>query len=83
MQVPAGSANYVELQIKTGRFMFFIMRLTDNTNLAVSIPPYEHLFNGARMNIANVRHQFAELDVSAKRKPEPHDVQSSESRSHG
>jgi len=66
--VPAGSANFAELQIKTGRFMFFICRLTENTNLAVSIPPYEHIFNAARINIGMVRGKFDELDISGKKK---------------
>jgi Ras-related GTP-binding protein A/B len=48
--------------------MFFIMRLTENTNLAVSIPPYEHIFNAARINIGMVRNRFAELDVSGKKR---------------
>jgi Ras-related GTP-binding protein A/B len=69
--IPAGSANFTELQIKTGAFMFFITRLTENTNLAVSIPPYEHIFNAARINITMVRNRFAELDVSGKKKIEP------------
>jgi Ras-related GTP-binding protein A/B len=56
------------LQIKTGRFMFFICRLTENTNLAVSIPPYEHIFNAARINIGMVRDKFDDLDVSGKRR---------------
>jgi Ras-related GTP-binding protein A/B len=56
------------MQIKTGRFMFFITQLTENTNLAVTIPPYEHIFNAARINIANLRDRFAELDTT-KRKP--------------
>jgi Ras-related GTP-binding protein A/B len=48
--------------------MFFITRLTENTNLAVAIPPYEHIFNAARINISMVRNRFAELDVSGKRR---------------
>ena len=48
--------------------MFFITRLTENTNLAVSIPPYEHIFNAARINISMVRSRFAELDVSGKKR---------------
>ena len=65
--IPAGSANFAELQIKTGRFMFFITRLTENTNLAVCIPASEHIFNAARVNISLARHKFADLDVSGKR----------------
>jgi Ras-related GTP-binding protein A/B len=48
--------------------MFFICRLTENTNLAVSIPPYEHIFNAARINIGMVRDKFDDLDVSGKRR---------------
>ncbi|KAF2220767.1 GTP-binding protein GTR1 [Elsinoe ampelina] len=64
--LPAGSANFAELQIKTGRFMFFITRLTENTNLAVVLPPGEAYFNCARVNIMRSRQQFEELDINAK-----------------
>jgi len=57
------------MQIKTGRFMFFITRLTENTNLAVTIPPSEQVFNAARVNIFQVRPKFAELDIAAKPRP--------------
>jgi Ras-related GTP-binding protein A/B len=57
------------MQIKTGRFMFFITRLTENTNLAASIPPSEQIFNAARVNILLVRPKFAELDIAAKPRP--------------
>jgi Ras-related GTP-binding protein A/B len=57
------------MQIKTGRFMFFITRLTENTNLAASIPPSEQVFNAARVNILLVRPKFAELDIAAKPRP--------------
>lgn len=67
--IPAGSANFAEMQIKTGRFMFFITRLTENTNLAVAIPPSEQVFNSARVNIFQVRPKFAELDIAAKTRP--------------
>ncbi len=67
--IPAGSANFAEMQIKTGRFMFFITRLTENTNLAVTIPPSEQVFNAARVNIFQVRPKFAELDIAAKPRP--------------
>ncbi|KAF2672551.1 ras-related GTP-binding protein-like protein A [Microthyrium microscopicum] len=70
MGVPAGSANFAELQIKTGRFMFFITRLTENTNLAVSLPPYEYIFNSARVNISLMRPRFAELELSNKKRPD-------------
>ncbi|TKA79867.1 hypothetical protein B0A49_01575 [Cryomyces minteri] len=68
--IPAGSANFAELQIKTGRFMFFITRLTDNTNLAAAIPPSEQVFNTARLNIQLVRWKFDELDIATKKKVE-------------
>lgn len=57
------------MQIKTGRFMFFITRLTENTNLAASIPPSEQIFNAARINIALARPKFAELDIASKPRP--------------
>lgn len=56
------------MQIKTGRFMFFITRLTENTNLAASIPPSEQVFNAARINILLARPRFAELDIASKPK---------------
>lgn len=49
--------------------MFFITRLTENTNLAASIPPSEQVFNAARVNILLVRPKFAELDIAAKPRP--------------
>lgn len=67
--IPAGSANFAEMQIKTGRFMFFITRLTENTNLAVTIPPSEQVFNAARVNIFQVRPKFVELDIASKPRP--------------
>ncbi len=56
------------MQIKTGRFMFFITRLTENTNLAASIPASEQAFNAARVNIMLARHRFADLDIATKPK---------------
>jgi Ras-related GTP-binding protein A/B len=67
--VPAGNANFTEMQIKTGRFMFFIMRLTENTNVAVTLPASESVFNCARLGIAMSRGAFAELDIAAKPRP--------------
>lgn len=67
--LPPNIANFAEMQIKTGRFMFFITRLTENTNLAASIPPSEQIFNAARLNIQLVRPKFAELDIAAKPRP--------------
>ncbi|KAI9662580.1 MAG: GTP-binding protein gtr1 [Bathelium mastoideum] len=64
--MPATSANFAEMQVKTGRFMFFITRLTENTNLAAVIPPSEQVFNAARLNILLSRSRFTELDISSK-----------------
>lgn len=64
--MPATSANFAEMHVKTGRFMFFITRLTENTNLAAVIPPSEQIFNAARLNILLARHQFASLDIASK-----------------
>lgn len=49
--------------------MFFITRLTENTNLAASIPPSEQVFNAARVNILLARPRFAELDIASKPRP--------------
>lgn len=65
-QTPAGSANFAEMQIKTSRFMFFITRLTENTNLAAVLPPSEQIFNAARVNILLARPKFIQLDVGTK-----------------
>jgi Ras-related GTP-binding protein A/B len=54
--------------------MFFITRLTENTNLAVSIPPFEHIFNAARINIGMARSKVDELDVSGKRRADNDDL---------
>ncbi|KAF2436746.1 ras-related GTP-binding protein-like protein A [Tothia fuscella] len=67
--IPAGSANFAELQIKAAGFMFFITRLTENTNLAVCIPPAEHIFNTARLNIELSKASFASLDVASRKRP--------------
>lgn len=64
--MPAGSANFAELQIKTGEFMFLITRLTENTNLAVVLGSGEAMYNAARINIARARDKFAELDIASK-----------------
>jgi Ras-related GTP-binding protein A/B len=49
--------------------MFFITRLTENTNLAASIPPSEQVFNAARVNIMLARSKFAELDIANRPRP--------------
>ena len=64
--LPAGSANFAELQIKTGKYMFLITRLTENTNLAVVMPSGEALYNTARINILLARDRFGELDITTK-----------------
>lgn len=64
----ATSANFAELQIKSAKYMFLITRLTENTNLAVALPPGEALFNAARVNIALARAQFAEFDITGSTK---------------
>ena len=64
--LPAGSANFAELQIKTGNYMFLITRLTENTNLAVVIPSEEALYNAARINILLAKDRFDELDIISK-----------------
>jgi len=78
--IPAGSANFAELQIKTGRFMFFITRLTENTNLAASIPPSEGVFNAARINIQLARPKFAELDIVAGKRLQQHSAEAAASK---
>lgn len=69
--IPAGGAgpgpgtantNLGELHIKTGRFSFFIVRLTENANLATAIPPSEQAFNIARASILEAQPKFAVLD---------------------
>jgi Ras-related GTP-binding protein A/B len=54
------------MHIKTGRFMFFICRLTENTNLATVLPASEQVFNAARLNIMARKDDFAQLDIAAK-----------------
>lgn len=51
--------------------MFFITRLTENTNIAVCLPPSEALFNAARVNISLARDRFEGLDVGVIKKKEP------------
>lgn len=70
--MPAGSANFAELQIKMANCMFLITRLTENTNLAVIMPSGEALFNAARINIALAREKFGELDIpTSKNRVDP------------
>lgn len=64
----ASEVNFAEMQIKTGAFMFFITRLTENTNLAVVMPSDEAAFNAARVNVQLARKEFAHLDIIEKDK---------------
>ncbi|KAF2725172.1 hypothetical protein K431DRAFT_260736 [Polychaeton citri CBS 116435] len=59
-------ANFAEMMVKTGDFMFFITRLTENTNLAVVMPSDEASFNSARVNVQLARKEFAHLDIIEK-----------------
>lgn len=63
----ASELNFAEMQIKTGVFMFFITRFTDNTNLAVVMPSDEASFNAARVNVQLARREFAHLDIVDKK----------------
>lgn len=63
----ASDVSFAEMQIKTGAFMFFITRFTDNTNLAVVMPSDEAAFNAARVNVQLARHEFAHLDIVDKK----------------
>lgn len=65
---------FAEMQIKTGAFMFFITRLTENTNLAVVMPSDEATFNTARVNVQIARSEFAHLDIVEKDKKGKPDV---------
>jgi len=63
----ASEVSFAEMQIKTGDFMFFITRLTENTNLAVVMPGDEAAFNAARVNVQLARREFAHLDIVEKK----------------
>lgn len=63
----ASEVSFAEMQIKTGAFMFFITRFTDNTNLAVVMRSDEAFFNAARVNVQLARREFAHLDIVEKR----------------
>lgn len=64
----ASEVSFAEMQIKTGAFMFFITRLTENTNLAVVMPSSEAAFNSARVNVQLAKQEFAHLDIMDDRK---------------
>lgn len=59
----ASETSFAEMQIKTGAFMFFITRLTENTNLAVIMPSDEGTFNAARVNVQLAKREFGHLDI--------------------
>lgn len=63
--------SFAEMQIKTGAFMFFITRLTENTNLAVVMPSDEASFNAARVNVQLARREFAHLDIVERKSKDP------------
>ncbi|KAL9093632.1 MAG: hypothetical protein Q9159_000161 [Coniocarpon cinnabarinum] len=63
-RVQTSSAHFAELEIKTGRFMFFACQMTENTNLAVTLPPSEMCFNAAKATVDAVRKKFVELDTA-------------------
>jgi Ras-related GTP-binding protein A/B len=63
----ASEVSFAEMQIKTDAFMFFITRLTENTNLAVIMPSDETSFNAARVNVQLARKEFAHLDIIEKK----------------
>lgn len=66
---PTQSANFADFTLKTSTFFFFIMRLTENINIAVVMPPSEQFFNAAKTNVHFARPKFLELDVSSRRMP--------------
>lgn len=72
----ASEVSFAEMQIKTGDFMFFITRLTENTNLAVVMPSDEGAFNSARVNLQLARREFTHLDIidDKKGKERPHAI---------
>jgi len=59
--------SFTELLVKSGKFMFFITRLTENTNLAVVMPNDEGAFNAARVNVSLAKGEFAYLDIIEKK----------------
>lgn len=67
----ASEVSFAEMQIKTGVFMFFITRLTENTNLAVVMPSDEDAYNAARVNVQLARREFAHLDIVEKKSKDP------------
>jgi Ras-related GTP-binding protein A/B len=68
----ASEVSFAEMQVKTGAFMFFITRLTENTNLAVVMASDEGAFNTARVNVELARKEFSHLDIVEKKGKEVH-----------
>lgn len=58
-----GAAHFRDFELRTSRFAWFVTRLTENTNLAVVLPPGEQLFNFAKAGVDAARARFVELDV--------------------
>ncbi|KAK5164633.1 GTP-binding protein gtr1 [Saxophila tyrrhenica] len=67
----ASEVSFAEMQVKTGSFMFFITRLTENTNLAIVIANDEAAFNCARINVQLAKKEFAHLDIMEKKAKDP------------
>ena len=63
----ASEVSFAEMQIKTGSFMLFVTRFTENTNLAVIMPCDEGSFNAARVNVQLAKKEFAHLDIIEKK----------------
>lgn len=63
----ASEASFAEMLVKAETFMFFVTRLTDNTNLAVVMPNDEGAFNTARVNVQLAKRDFAHLDIVEKK----------------
>jgi Ras-related GTP-binding protein A/B len=63
----ASEVAFTEMQVKTNDFMFFITRLTENTNLAVVMANDEGAFNAARVNVQLARQEFSHLDIMEKK----------------
>jgi len=79
----ASETSFAEMQIKTGAFMFFITRLTENTNLAVVMPSDEATFNAARVNVQLARREFAQFDIVEKKAKEPPRMEGSRIQGYG
>jgi len=71
------------MQIKTSRFMFFVTRLTESTNLAAILPPSEQIFNAARVNILLARPKFIQLDMTTRERAQQSGVVNSAAKGVG